>query len=124
MCKLANITSPYYSILKCCNSWQNFSASLVKNLATVLKKSAILVLGIFALKTWPNLVTEFLASLFVFSAFKVMQPNFRLNGNAAQDNNKFFRDSWNRKDDSWKQFSENRQYLKVKKRVKEDNFKI
>jgi hypothetical protein len=65
-----------------------------------------------------------LASLFVFSAFRVMQPNFRLNGNAPQDNNKFFRDSWNRNDDSWKQFSENRQYLKVKLRMKQDNFKI
>jgi len=38
--RVCKLTSPRWSILQCSNSWQDFSASLVKNSASVLKSSA------------------------------------------------------------------------------------
>jgi len=124
--RVCKLTSPRWSILQCSNSWQDFSASLVKNWASVLKSSApkIKFWGLLALKTSTKLVAGFLASTFVFSAFFSNAAEFSSRWHSAQDYNRFSRVLGNRNGDICKQFSEIRRYLKVKIRLKEHNFKV
>ena len=125
--RVCKLNSPRWSILQCSNSWQDFSASLVKNSASVLKSSAPLKwsFGDFLLKKLRQNWSQDFWPLHLFLAlFFSNAAEFSSRWHSAQDYNRFSRVLGNRNGDICTQFSEIRRYLKVKIRLKEHNFKI
>jgi hypothetical protein len=79
--------------------------------------------GIFTSKLGQN-SQNFWASPFIFSAYRVMWPDFWLDAMQRRTQTVSVETVGNRNDNSWKQFSENSQYLKIKIRLKQHNFKF